>query len=356
MLTMLLEVPKDQYDAAVKILAEKIRNGQVEGLTGLNQEQSLEAAKKLVVKGHLTWQQSVNITKFCTAESLTYDAVEGSIVGIGAAGISFAISTSIYYLNTKDAKGALRVGVAQAGKAFVQTATVCVITSQLHRLNGVKQLVEKINENMFSPSMQEFLRKGFGDINTSANAALRGTVVTSIAVIAVTTGPNLLKLVRGRMSMQKFAKNTAVATAGVGGGVAGGVIGGAVGSSMGPVGAIVGRFVGGMVGGAVAAKITQVVADSFLEEDRVRIMAVIIVQIEYWAKMFLLTAEELENLNVNLEKIITQSLVEKIHGARSRRAMANSAIKPIVISIVKQRPALTYDMDDVIDACAELAA
>jgi len=69
-----------------------------------------------------------------------------------------------------------------------------------------------------------------------------------------------------------------------------------------------------------------------------------------------LTAEELESLSANLAKVISQSLVEEIHGAPNRRAAANAVVKPIVVSLVKQRPAISYDMDDVIEACAELAA
>jgi len=353
---MPVEVPKDQYAKAVETMENKIREGKIPGLENLDENQCHEEAKKLVIKGSVTYQQAVNITKFCTIESLTYDALEGAVIGSGAAGISFTITALVFYLNTKDVNAALRAGVVQAGKTFLKSATVYVIVQQSHRLAGVQRLVGLVDAKTFSPSMREFLAKGFGTSETGVSRALHGTIVTSVVVITVSTGPDLLKLVRGRVSQGQFLKNLTVTTAGVGGGVAGAVVGGAVGSSAGPVGTVLGQFFGGMLGGVVAAKVSKTIADSMIEEDRIKIMEVIYIQIEHWAKMFMLTAEELENLSANLAKAITQSLIEKIHGASNRRAAANAVVKPIVISIVKQRPTISYDMDDVIDACAEMAA
>lgn len=366
---MPVEVPRDHYDDAVAEMTKRIKDGKVRGLENLSPEQCEAEARRLVVRGSLTYQQAVNITKFCTVESLTYDAIEGTIVGLGAGGISFALTTFVYYLNTKDLKVALRAGVIQAGKTFVKTTAIFIGVQQLHRLAGVQHLVGAFDKAMFSPSMTKFFAKGFaiykkdaaGNMILTASKmdvarAIHGTIVSSVVVIVVSTGPDMLKLVRGRISKEQFIKNAAIVTAGVGGGVAGAVAGGFVGSVAGLPGAIVGKFVGGMVGGAVAANVTRIIADSIIEEDRIKIMTVIYVQIEFWAKTFVLTGEELENLNLNLAKVITQSLVERIHGARNRRAVANAAVKPLIISIVKQRPRFTYDMEDVIDACAELAA
>jgi hypothetical protein len=43
---------------------------------------------------------------------------------------------------------------------------------------------------------------------------MRGTLVTSFALVAVTTGPDMIKMVRGRISGAQFIKNLAVTSSG----------------------------------------------------------------------------------------------------------------------------------------------
>lgn len=66
---MQIEVPSDKYEEALRAMEEKIRNGQVHGVT------DPEEAKNIVRKGHFTYAQAKNIAKAGTIESLTYDAV-----------------------------------------------------------------------------------------------------------------------------------------------------------------------------------------------------------------------------------------------------------------------------------------
>ncbi|MBW0698402.1 hypothetical protein JET58_10070, partial [Escherichia coli] len=44
-----------------------------------------------ISRGHLTYTQARNITRFGTIESVTYDIAEGSVVSLAAGGISFAL-------------------------------------------------------------------------------------------------------------------------------------------------------------------------------------------------------------------------------------------------------------------------
>lgn len=58
----------------------------------------------------------------------------------------------------------------------------------------------------------------------------------------------------------------------------------------------------------------------------------------------MLTEHELANLNANLATVIDQKTLEIIFAAKEQgRATANMLIKPLVVSLVKQRPILTYD-------------
>ncbi|EES9077330.1 hypothetical protein FUW92_005346, partial [Escherichia coli] len=68
---MQLEVPRDQYAGAVETMKNKIREGKVPGVTDPAE------ASRLIRRGHLTYTQARNITRFGTIESVTYDIAEG---------------------------------------------------------------------------------------------------------------------------------------------------------------------------------------------------------------------------------------------------------------------------------------
>ncbi|TQK04952.1 hypothetical protein [Herbaspirillum sp. SJZ107] len=347
---MQLEVPKDQYDKAVETMANKIKAGKVDGVSDPAE------ASKLVRKGHLTYEQARNITKFGTVESLTYDLAEGTIVGLTAGGISFGITACLFYLQTGDREIALRVAVVQGGKTFGKSLAVYVGTQQLHRLESVQLLLKVVDAEKLSPGVRQFLEQGFGVSRNGVSNALRGTIVTSVVLIAVTTGPDLIKLIRGSISKAQFLKNVAVASSSVAGGIAGSLIGAAAGSPFGPAGMWVGRFVGGAIGGAVAGTITNHITGKLMEDDRQRMLRIIRSQTEYLARNFVLTELEMNNLSANLDQAVTPKSLEVLHAAPNRRAMANAIIKPLVVGVVKQRPAFDYDAEHIVDACEKLAA
>lgn len=83
-------------------------------------------------------------------------------------------------------------------------------------------------------------------------------------------------------------------------------------------------------------------------------IAILQTQIEYLARTFILTVDELENLKINLDKMITQIVIEELFSAEKKRALANAIIKPAVVSVIKQRPALSYNLKSIEDACNEL--
>lgn len=340
---MALEVPSDQYNKAVAVMEGKIREGKVPGIS------NPADAEKLVVKGSVTYDQARNITRFGTVESLSYDLAEGAVVGLSAAGISFGITVATCYLQDKDKSVALKAGLIQGAKTFGKTTTVFVGVQQLHRLDAVQSTLKNIDIQNLSPSLRNFVQKGTGTTSTAgANSALRGTVLTTVVVIAVTTGPDLLKLVRGRISSGQFVKNLAVVSTGAVGGVAGSFAGGAILSPLGPVGIMAGRVVGGMVGSAVTSLAAKHLTNKLIEDDRDLIMTIIIQQIEYQVGVFMLTADEIENLNENLQLVISDTVIEKIFASKDDRiAAANLIVKPIVVGIVKQRPVLTYSLEDI---------
>lgn len=355
---MQIEVPKDQYGAAVAEMEKRIKEGKVRRYVGGNEEVITDEgmAKSLVRKGALTYDQAVNVTKFGTLESVAYDVSEGVIVGVSAGGISFAITAFVSYLNTKDQKEALRIAVVQSRNTFVRAVTVHVATQQLHRLPAVQSMLGSIDSSMLSHTSRNYLAKGFGVSKSGLNKAMRGTVVTSVVVIAVTTGPDLVKLIRGRISRAQFVTSFAVASSGVVGGVVGSVVGGVAGAGLGPAGVMGGKVVGGMIGGALSAATAKGIAESISEPDQKVILRRVQKQTEYLAKTFMLTEEEMDNLSVNLDRVIDQEVIEEIFSKDNRRAAINALLKPLVVSVVKQRPRMSFDDSDISHACEEVVA
>ncbi|OPA86338.1 hypothetical protein BFW87_26740 [Pseudomonas fluorescens] len=348
---MQIEVPKDQHVAAVHTLQKKIAEGKVPGVS------DPKDAAKLIRRGHLTYSQARNITKFGTFESIAYDITEGVVVGAVAGGISFGVSAMLFYLKTQDRRQAIRVAAVQAGKTFGRSLTVYVAAQQLHRVQFIQRSLTLIDVTSLAPSTRKLLAQGMGVSKSGVNKALRGTVISSIAVIAVTTGPDLVKLARGRISKAQFAKNLAVASSGVAGGAVGSIAGGILAAPLGPIGAMVGRTAGGIIGGVVASALSSKLMGKLVQEDRVLIIGIIQAQLEYLAVTFMLAKEELDSVNANLDKALSQKSLEVIFAAKEqRRAMANFYLKPVVVAVVRQRPVIGFSPGDVMQACEEMVA
>lgn len=134
-------------------------------------------------------------------------------------------------------------------KTFTRTLAVYVTTQQLHRLSVVQGMLKHIDFSTASPTVRQALQKGTGAGNISAlNKVMKGSLVTSLALVAVTTGPDMIKMLRGRISGAQFIRNLAVASSCVAGGAVGSVAGGILFSPLGPFGALTGRVVGGVLG------------------------------------------------------------------------------------------------------------
>lgn len=62
---MQIEVPSDKYDSAVQAMQNRIRNGQIPGVSDPGK------AEEIVRKGAFTYEQVRNVAKFGTVQSLT---------------------------------------------------------------------------------------------------------------------------------------------------------------------------------------------------------------------------------------------------------------------------------------------
>ena len=281
---MQIEVPKDQYDKAVQLLQNRIKKGQVPGVTDPND------ATKIIRQGKLTYKQACNLAKAGTFESLAYDAVTGVVSCSAMCGISALTSFGIVYWQTKDvkkaAKAALITGIEVFGPAFASRILAAQIarTGLSHALIPATDAVSK----MLSPQTIQKIVNAFRSLagkkaiygaaaQKSFAKALRTTAVTQGIMFVVFSVPDTVRVVGHKMSGAQYTKNMTSMAASFLGAAAGsygaGVVTGkllqeATEKTKGKVGGAIG-FAAGMVGGTGASMIVRGIGNLFHEDDAV---------------------------------------------------------------------------------------
>jgi len=175
---MSIEVPSDQYEAAVERMSDKIRSGKVRGVTDPKE------AKNIIKRGNITYKQAVNIAKAGTVESITYDAINGMVVSASAFGISAIVSlaTSIWNGDEFDVaiKRATYTGLKVGGASFVTS----VLASQLSKAGLNSMLVPGT----------EAIAKAMGSKASAAIVnAFRGTARNIYGAAAMKSAAKLLR-------------------------------------------------------------------------------------------------------------------------------------------------------------------
>ena len=107
---MQIEVPSDKYEAVIQSMENRIRKGEVPGVT------DPEEAKNIVRQGHFTYEQAKNIAKAGTVESITYDAVNGTIIATSAFGLTAVLSFATSVWNGENLDIALKNAAANGIK------------------------------------------------------------------------------------------------------------------------------------------------------------------------------------------------------------------------------------------------
>lgn len=262
-----LEVPLDQYDEAVRIMQEKIRNGQVPGV-----DNPADAAK-IVRPGSVTYEQAVKIAKAGNWESLKFDVKNQAVATSVAGGVSFVVSFLMAKKNGLTNKEAVKL----AGKEAVKTGTVTMVvgvgTQQLLRKGvgrtamavtekGVKRGLDAVMKSDVGKKLIEKTATGVIKRQVTGQAAKQvltraasSNVVTAAVTGVVTSIPDTYRVMRGKISGKEYGVRMAERGAGIGGGTAGTWAGMAVGSCICPgLGTAIGGFIGGVLGGIGGSK------------------------------------------------------------------------------------------------------
>nr|MCR4942684.1 hypothetical protein [Campylobacter sp.] len=350
---MQLEVPKDQYDKAIELMELKIKKGQVPGISDPNE------AKNIVRKGNVTYQEAKNYTKFCTKESLKFDAMNGTVVAIGAFGVSYVINVTALYLKEGDLKKALKQSAFTSMQVGAQAFITYIASTQLQRIPQINAFLQNtINFSFTSKFGQTFAKSVGKPVNissaTAANNAIRSTVVVAVATMAVTSSLDVIKMMKNEISGMQCVKNIVVNAGGIAGGSAGALIGATIGSVVPVVGTFVGGVLGGLIGGFGGGTLSKKIMDNFIEDDIVKKQRVFFFQMLYLATLFRLTQIEARIFKEKVDELILESedFFGKTFNANNMQSYANSVLKPIIVEIIAQRTMITKKAldEDIIEA------
>lgn len=363
---MQIEVPSDMYDAAIVAMEEKIKAGQVDGVT------NAEEAKNIIRKGHFTYQQAKNIAKAGTVESLTYDAINGTIMATSAFGITTGLTLATSLWGGKEYKDALKEATYAGLKVGETSFVTTVLASQLSKagLNSALVNGSEAIASLMGPKAAAVLVNAFRNGNNIYGAAamksaaklIRGNAITGIVSVGVFSAEDIGHMFQGKISGKQCFKNvtnTAAKTAGgiggwVGCSAAGSAIGGTVGTFFVPgagtaIGAAVGKIIGGLagsvVGGEVAGKVSEEVVGKFIEDDAVKMENIIQDEFEAIAKKYLLTEDEANNVVDKLSKKLDEKTLMNMFKSDDREQFAKELLEPLVTDEMAKRQLVLMSSD-----------
>lgn len=348
---MQIEVPSDKYDQAVAAMERKIQEGKIPGVSDTNE------AKNIVRKGHFTYRQAKNIAKAGTVESLTYDAVNGAIVGASALGISSVLTFAVSIWNGDDFETAVEKSVIEGLQVFGKTFFTSIMVGQLNKA-GINSLLVGSSESivrLLGPKASAWIVNVFRPAGSQVFGAaamshaaklLRGNAVTAGVTTMVLSTGDLIDIFRGRISggqlFKNLAGNAATVTAGIGGWGAGGSAGAALGTFLFPgVGTVVGGWLGAIAGsvlaGSAAGKATNAAVGLFVEDDADALVRVIEREFQAIAEDYLLTKEEANTVSEDLSDVLTGETLKEMFTRAFQKDYAYSLLLPIVEKVVSKR-------------------
>ena len=370
---MQIEVPKDQYDEAVKEMAKRIEAGQVKGYS------DPKDAVKLVRKGNITYKQAVNVAKAGTVESITFDAVHSTVIGLSAFGISTVVTYAKAVWDGKPADVALETslcaGLKMGGIAFCSSLLAAQITrsginaslktgtdffvKKALSTNGRRLLVDVLDGGATiygqsgSAALQASKNAG-AQVTRRASSLLRNNIITAAVLIVVASSGDIKKCFEGKISGKQLFKNMMTLAGGMAGGLAGGkvgsITGGAVGGIIGLItpipggtaagaaaGAKIGFWVGGFAGGAIGGSQTNKQLSKFIEDDAIKMVQIIEKRFEKIAEDYLLTQEEIDIATDDLKQELDQFQLLEMFASKNRNEYADNLVTGVVLKLIGYR-------------------
>ncbi|MFA6144843.1 MAG: hypothetical protein WCW84_05300 [Sulfurimonas sp.] len=252
---MQLEVPKDQYETAIKTMEIKIQEGKVAGVT------DPAKAKELIRSGELTYDESIQQAKELKKQK-DFQELNWDKLGKTEIAKSMVAETGKTMLFHSVFQGG-RIAGRRLWNKMTGKKNQEPNRDVQEWLDGSYQGAKSIAVQTAATTAATIaVRKGLID------AIPKGTpagMIANIVYVGIENTKVLYKMAKGEISvkegMWKMHEVTISATNGIAGSMIGAEAGAAYGLALGgPVGAVVGGLVGGIVGGLAGSTYGQVIA------------------------------------------------------------------------------------------------
>lgn len=346
---MQIEVPRDQYQEALNLMQKRIDSGQVPNV-------SLgEDATNYVRRGYFTYEQSFNVAKAVTIESITVDLASGVVCCAQVAGITAVVLFAQSMWQGAEPKEALKSSLQASLSVMGKGTLIYTLTMQLSRkeianvfapkaftADGISKGFEGVSNPAYILSENVALQIRSSSIATSSLGQKLGIdkvsgrqLIGSTVTVAVVFGPDILRALQGKISMKQLLKNSAIGAAGMGGA--------AIGQALIPV-PVVGAMAGGAIGG-IAAKKTL---DHFVEDDAKEMFRILKEEFIDQTVLANLSSEEFEMVTmktVGNKKI--SKMLQKMYQSKNSREYARIDIMQVnIIEVIKSRQIISEAVYD----------
>ncbi len=332
---MQIEVPKDQYNDAIKKIEQRIASNEVPG------ETNTENAKNYVKKGSVTTIQAENIARFGNIDSLVCDAKMGVVTARNAMAITVAISYATSVWNGESLEVATQRAVETGLKTFGVAFCSSVITLQASKTAFVQGM--KISDKMVSDKITKLLSRASGQktalTKTMAKNVLKSNIVGTLATSAVLSSVDIARLINGRISKEQLFKNVTVTTVSVATSSAGFVVGAACGSIIPVVGTFIGGMIGASLAGMGAGKIASLTMDNYIKNDGDYMLEIFNTTFMKMAKDYLLSKDEVEYIItcIQQEHLLSDNEMRNIYASDHREAHCYQLILVLIEEVCQLR-------------------
>ena len=341
---MQVEVPKDQYDEALIAMQKRIDSGQVPNIS------QGESAKDYVRKGFFTYEQSFNIARSGTIESLSVDASTGLICSIGTAGISSIIVYSLAVWQGNDPKEAMKQALSSSLKVMGRGTLIYTLSMQLSRKEIANVLVDKVftvdgicqgyaalpnpifnlSNNLAEKIATSNLAKSRLGQNLGLDKVSGRQLIAGGVTVVVIFGPDVVRAMQGKISTKQLAKNATIGAAGM--------AGAAIGQAVIPI-----PIFGAMVGGTVVGFVAKKTLDHFIEDDAKEMFRILKEEFIDQTMLANLNQQEFDEvckLTVNNKKI--SKLLQNMYQVENSREYAHIEImQKSILAVTKKRKGIT---------------
>ena len=338
-----LEVPRDQYEQAVKFMEKRIETGQVPGVDDPKE------ARNIVKKGEVTYPQAENIAKFGTVESVIYDVEQSLVDSFYAGGISSLITFAQLTWQGAPREDALKqsvqVGLENGGKFLL----INVLTSQVSRTSfaPAAKAVSDVIVKQLPKSVVKNLGVSLGASSQTAakqvlSRAIQGNIITGTVTVVVLSAGDITKAFNGKISKRQLLKNVSITTSSVASGIAGTyaaiqVAAWAAGGPVTGVPATIIGFVGASIGAMVGQKTTSA-ALSGVKDDSELMLDIFQLMLTDISEEFMFSETELDDFLGKLSEETISSHLGDMYSKENKRSFTYAYLKPLAVETVSCRP------------------